>query len=75
MIKIISKVHNVREFVTDCVVSSSNTSSENLQVHDSNSGNIILQAEKFLKCDWLRAIVFEPTLKYFTCKNYSQFPW
>ena len=30
---------------------------------------IILQAKKFLKCDWLRPVVFEPNLKLL------QFPW
>ena len=31
----------------------------------------ILQAKKFLKCDWLRPVVFEPNLKYLHVKNYS----
>ena len=33
---------------------------------------IILQAEKFLKCDWLRPVVFHPNLKYLHVK--LQFP-
>ena len=28
----------------------------------------ILQADKFLKCDWLRPVVFEPNLKYLHVK-------
>ena len=32
---------------------------------------IILQDKKFLKCDWLRPVVFEPNLKYLHVKNYS----
>ena len=31
----------------------------------------ILQAKKFLECDWLRPVVFEPNLKYLHVKNYS----
>ena len=29
---------------------------------------VILQAEKFLKCDWLRPVAFEPNLKYLHVK-------
>ena len=29
---------------------------------------IILQADKFLKCDWLRPVVFKPNLKYLHVK-------
>jgi len=29
---------------------------------------IILQAKKFLKCDWLRQVVFKPNLKYLHVK-------
>ena len=29
---------------------------------------IILQAKKFLKCDWLRKVVFNPNLKYLHVK-------
>ena len=29
---------------------------------------LILQAEKFLKCDWLRPVVFHPNLKYLHVK-------
>ena len=29
---------------------------------------VILQAEKFLKCDWLRKVVFKPNLKYLHVK-------
>ena len=33
---------------------------------------VILQADKFLKCDWLRPVVFKPDLKYFNpFKNYA----
>ena len=32
---------------------------------------LILQAKKFLKCDWLRPVVFEQNLKYLHVKNYS----
>ena len=32
----------------------------------------ILQTKKFLKCDWLRPVVFKPNLKYLHVKNYSQ---
>ena len=32
---------------------------------------LILQAKKFLKCDWLGPVVFEPNLKYLHVKNYS----
>ena len=28
----------------------------------------ILQADKFLKCDWLRPVVFKPNLKYLHVK-------
>ena len=30
--------------------------------------DLILQAKKFLKCDWLRPVVFEPNLKYLHVK-------
>ena len=30
---------------------------------------VILQADKFLKCDWLRPIVFKPNLKYLHVKS------
>ena len=33
----------------------------------------ILQAEKFLKCDWLSPIVFEPNLKYLHVKITASF--
>ena len=29
---------------------------------------VIPQAEKFLKCDWLRPVVFKPNLKYLHVK-------
>ena len=29
---------------------------------------VILQADKFLKCDWLRPVVFKPNLKYLHVK-------
>ena len=29
---------------------------------------LILQAKKFLKCDWLRKVVFKPNLKYLHVK-------
>ena len=29
---------------------------------------IILQADKFLKCDWLRPVAFKPNLKYLHVK-------
>ena len=29
---------------------------------------LILQAKKFLKCDWLRQVVFKPNLKYLHVK-------
>ena len=29
---------------------------------------VILQTDKFLKCDWLRPVVFEPNLKYLHVK-------
>ena len=28
----------------------------------------ILQADKFLNCDWLRSVVFKPNLKYLNVK-------
>jgi len=33
----------------------------------------ILQAEKFLKCDWLRPVVFKPNLKYLHVKITASF--
>ena len=30
--------------------------------------DLILQAKEFLKCDWLRPVVFEPNLKYLHVK-------
>ena len=30
--------------------------------------SLILQAKKFLKCDWLRPVVFLPNLKYLHVK-------
>ena len=30
--------------------------------------SVILQAKKFLKCDWLRQVVFKPNLKYLHVK-------
>jgi len=33
----------------------------------------ILQAEKFLKCDWLRPVVFKPNLKYLRVKITASF--
>ena len=30
---------------------------------------LILQADKFLKCDWLRPVVFKPNLKYLHVNN------
>ena len=29
---------------------------------------VILQADKFLTCDWLRPVVFKPNLKYLHVK-------
>ena len=29
---------------------------------------VILEADKFLKCDWLRPVIFKPNLKYLHAK-------
>ena len=39
------------------------TDSNKIPVHD-----LILQTKKFLKCDWLRPVVFKPNLKYLHVK-------
>ena len=37
-------------------------------VHLIQVSRFILQAKKFLKCDWLRQVVFKPNLKYLHVK-------
>ena len=45
-----------------------NVSSIITHVHNHCITHFILQTKQFLKCDWLRPVVFKPNLKYLHVK-------